>query len=327
MSTSPPSASPASVMRQLIAQDRITLLPGVYDGLSARLVERLGFQAGNITGAGLSESLIGRPDVGLLHPDAILRSCRSFAGVVSIPLLADGDTGFGNAVNTYYATREFEDAGVAAVFFEDQAWPKRCGHLAGKQLIPLREMQRKVAAAVRARRDDDFVIMARTDAASVTDLDDAVRRARAYVAAGADIVFPDAIATRDDIGRFVEAVGAPVFINMGFGLRRRDTTELLSPRALEDLGVTLVGYPRLITASAVAGMRLALQALAAQADAPEVDERPDLLISFAELTALTGLDEIEHLDAALARAVPDDGAWPGEGGEPGGGPDANGARA
>src|SRR3989475_1057029 len=157
------AAAPES-LRTLIKAPEILLMPGVFDGFSAKLVESFGFKAGFITGSGVSESRLGWPDVGLMGLSENLEACRVLARSTSLPLLADGDTGYGNAVNVHFAARAFEQTGVAGVMFEDQTWPKRCGHMAGKELIDADEMVQKVRAAVEGRADPNFVIMARTDA-------------------------------------------------------------------------------------------------------------------------------------------------------------------
>jgi 2-methylisocitrate lyase-like PEP mutase family enzyme len=276
------------------------MLPGVYDGLSARLVEAMGFEAALISGAGLSESRLGRPDVGLLGLETNLNASRAMASVVDIPLLADGDTGYGNAVSVYHATQAFEDAAVAGVFFEDQAWPKRCGHMTGKSVIPAEKMVKKIAAAVDARRDEQFVIMARTDAAGVLGLPEAVRRGRLYLEAGADIVFPDALLSREDIYSFVEQVAGPICINMGFGIARRATTPLLGVRDMEQHGVAVAIYPRLLTSAAVRGMQGALGVLREAAAIGDVIEAPEQMVSFEEINNLVGLPQISRLDARYA---------------------------
>jgi len=225
-----------------------------------------------------------------------LDGVRALTGACGLPLLADADTGYGNAVNVHHTVRAFERAGAAGVMIEDQAWPKRCGHMAGKELITAEEMAQKVSAAVDARRDPDLVIEARTDAAGPLGLDEAIRRARLYLDAGADLVFADALLSEADIGRFCASVRGPVAVNMGFGIRRRATTPLLSARRLQELGAAVVIYPRLLTAAAIAGMRRALEALAGSLESGEAVDRPDLTASFDELNSLMGLAEIHQLE-------------------------------
>ena len=162
-------------------------------------------------------------------------ACRHIARSVSIPVMADADTGYGDAVTVYHTVQYFEEAGVAGINIEDQVVPKRCGHMRGKELIDADEMALKIEAAVKARTDPDFIINARTDAIAVEGLDAAIRRAEQYAKAGADMVFPDGIGGEEDIRRFVEEVDAPVNINMGFGIRSRPTTPLIGVKRLEEI--------------------------------------------------------------------------------------------
>jgi 2-methylisocitrate lyase-like PEP mutase family enzyme len=283
-------------LRSLIAAPEIAVLPGAYDGFSARLIERAGFDAAFITGSGVSESRLGMPDVGLAGLAEALGAARDMAGCVDLPLLADADTGYGNAVNVFHTVAAFEQAGVAGVMIEDQTWPKRCGHLAGKELIPAEEMAGKVAAAVDARSSDDFVIMARTDAAGPLGIDAAVERANMYAAAGADLLFADALIGADDIEQFAAEVNGPVCVNMGFGIRSRSTTPLLSARELQGLGVAVMIAPRMLTAAAALGMQRALDVLSESIRTGEVHDRQDLLMSFEELHEVMGFDEIQALE-------------------------------
>jgi len=287
---------PSATLRRLINDPEILLMPGVFDGFSAKLVESLGFKAGFITGSGISESRLGFPDVGLMGLAENLDACRALARSTSLPLLADGDTGYGNAVNVHFAVSAFEQTGVAGVMFEDQTWPKRCGHMAGKELIEADEMVQKVRAAAQGRSDPDFVIMARTDAAAPMGIAEAIRRANLYAEAGADLLFADAVLSEADIGQLCRGVSGPVLVNMGFGVRKRSTTPLLSPARLQELGVAVVIYPRMLTAAAVTGMRNAASALLEGARSGAPVDRPDLAISFEELNSLMGFDEIQELE-------------------------------
>jgi len=291
-----PASSPGLRLRKLIKAPSILLMPGIFDGFSARLVEACGFEAAFITGSGISESRLGWPDVGLMGLAENLDACRVLARSTTLPLLADGDTGYGNAVNVHFAVREFENAGLAGVMFEDQTWPKRCGHMAGKELIDGEEMALKVRAAAEGRAEADFVIMARTDAAGPVGIDEAIRRANLYADAGADLLFADALLTETDIARFCDNVSGPVLVNMGFGIRRRSTTPLLAPSRLEQLGVAAVIYPRMLTSASVMGMRRAIDTLLEGVETGQPPDRPDLSVSFEELNSLIGLDEIQEIE-------------------------------
>lgn len=296
-------------LRDIISGEKIGILPGVFDGYSVNLVAARGYQAANISGAGLTNSRLAKPDVGIMGLESNLDGCRALCSAVDIPLFADGDTGYGNAVNVHYATMGFEDAGVGGVFFEDQTSPKRCGHMRGKDVIGTAEMVGKVLAAVDARRDEQLVIMARTDAAATHGVEEAIARGNAYLKAGADIIFPDALASVEDIKRAAGEIDGPVCVNMGFGIRSRATTPLMSPAEMERYGVSIAFYARLLTASAVQGMTLALEAFDRQVQTGEVEDRPDLCVSFQDLEGLVGLDEAIRLaeeydqDGGRVRAV------------------------
>lgn len=283
-------------LKSLISAPGILPMPGVYDALSAKVAQAAGYKALSISGAGLSESGLGRPDVGLMGLETNVAASGAIASSTSLPCLADADTGYGNAVNVYFAVQKFERAGLAGVMLEDQKWPKRCGHLQGKEVIEADEMVGKIRAAVDARVSPEFVIKARTDAAGVLGIPEAVSRANSYAEAGADLLFADALLTKEDIELFAREVDGPVAVNMGFGIRQRPTTPLMSARELEDIGVAVVVFPRLLTAAAVRGMREALDALGESLSSGKVVDRPDLLVSFDELQDLAGLARIQDLE-------------------------------
>src|SRR5262245_27047138 len=283
--------------RKLVEAPEILVLPGVFNGFSVRLVESRGFKAAAITGAGLSESLIGWADRGIMTFDETLRACRALVECSSIPLLADADTGYGNALNVHFVVRAFEKAGLAAISIEDQVWPKRCGHMAGKRVVPVDEMVDKVKAAVDARTDGNFMIRARTDAAAMDGIPEVIDRQKRYAGAGADILFADALLSADDIRTVARAVPKPLSVNMGFGLIERGTTPLLTPRQLQDMGVAAVSYARMLTSAALRGMMNALDAFIPTIAAPEPTQRPDLLVTFGELNALMGAATLDALEA------------------------------
>jgi 2-methylisocitrate lyase-like PEP mutase family enzyme len=224
-------------------------------------------------------------------------ACRLLAHSVSIPVMADADTGYGNAVTVYHTVQYFEAAGVVGINIEDQVNPKRCGHMRGKELIDAREMAKKIEAAVAAKKDADFIINARTDAIAVEGIDAAIERAKRYAAAGADMVYPDDIQSEEQIGRFVDAVRVPVSINMGFGIRSRPTSPLLPVRRLAELGVARVSLARLLPAAAIAGMKRALELKLDSVATGTVHDRPDLLASIEEITGLMGYDVIDRLES------------------------------
>ena len=296
--TPSPHYSPGAKLKALLAQPGILVCPGVYDGFSLRLVEQAGYKTANISGAGLSESDLGWADVGIMGYGENLRASAALAAISSVPLQADADTGYGNALNVYFTVQGFERAGLACVMIEDQVWPKRCGHMEGKNVISAEEGVEKIRAAAEARRDPDFVIKARTDATAIHGLGEAIRRLNLYAEAGADMLFADALLSAQDIATAAKNVIKPLTVNMGFGIRQRPTTPLLSVKQLEDMGVKAVSFPRMLTSAAIQGMKNALAVLGQSIDEGRVIDRPDLLVPFGELNELMGLKP-----AARARAV------------------------
>ena len=283
-------------LRTLIEAPEILVMPGVFDGYSARLVEQAGFPAGFISGAGLSEALLGEPDIGLMGLEMNVNASRALAACCSIPLLADADTGYGNAVNVYHVVRAFEQAAIAGLMLEDQTWPKRCGHMSGKSVVSAEEMVEKLHAATEARRDPDFIVKSRTDAYATHGLNEVIRRLNLYAEAGADLLFADALLTEHDIETVARNVAKPLCVNMGFGIRSRATTPLLSAARLQALGVAAVIYPRLLTACAVQGMKNGLATLSEQLRTGEIVERADYAVSFEELNAVVGFSEAQALE-------------------------------
>lgn len=287
---------PTRRMRELLAADGILVSPGVYDGYSVRVVEKMGFKTACTTGAGLANSRLGVPDIGIMGLTDNLDACRVIARSVDIPVMADADTGYGNAVAVYHTVQRFEEIGIAGINIEDQISPKRCGHMEGKDVIDMREMARKIEAACEARKDDDFVILARTDALAVEGLDGAIRRARLYAKAGADLIFADAIAGEDQIKALVDAVPVPVSVNMGFGIRSRPTTPLIPIKRLEALGVKRITLPRMLPAAALMAMENALTLLRQSMETGEVIDRPDLLVGIDDIWSLMGQPAIRAME-------------------------------
>ncbi len=249
--------SPGARLRALIA-DHTVAMPGAINALSARLIERLGFEAMYLSGAVLSNSVVGVPDVGLTTLTEAAYHATRCAAVTSIPIIMDADTGFGSAAeNAARTVEEYERAGLAGLHLEDQEFPKRCGHLGGKKLVPADEFCLRIAAAAQARRDPGFLIIARTDARGVTSYDDAVERAHAYLRAGADAIFPEALKDREEFARFARDVPAPLLANMTeFG-----KSELLSVDELSELGYAMVIFPVTLQRVAMKAMERALAEL------------------------------------------------------------------
>ena len=226
-------------LKKLINASEILIMPGVYDALSAKVAQRCGVKAVQISGYGVAASYLGLPDIAILTKTQMVDFTRHICEAVDIPVMADGDTGFGNAINLYFAVKEFEAAGAAGINLEDQFFPKRCGHLGGKQIIPFKEAVKKIEAAVAARTDPDFVINARTDAIAVMGIEEAIKRGNAYAKAGADLIFVEAPTKVDDIKRVIQSINAPVSINMVYSGK----TPIVSFKTLQDWGAARVSVP------------------------------------------------------------------------------------
>ena len=228
-----------TALKALIRRPEILLCPGVYDAYLARCVEQAGFEALYMTGAGVSHARLGMPDLGLMSFAEMLDQAGRIADSVDIPLIADADTGYGNAINVMRTIRAYERAGVAGCHIEDQMMPKRCGHFDEKRVIPLAEMLGKLAAALDTRRDEDFIIIARTDARSVLGLDEALERACAYAAAGADVIFVESPRSEAELETIGRSIDAPLLANMV----ETGLTPLLPAKRLQQLGYSVVIHP------------------------------------------------------------------------------------
>ena len=291
--------NPRNQFRQLLKNEPFIVSPGVYDGYSIRLVEAAGFKTACTSGAAVSNALLGIAAIGVMGLAENVTHCRHLARSVSIPLTADADTGYGNPVNVYHTVQMFEEAGVAGINLEDQVSPKRCGHMPGKDVVSEAEMVKKIEAACLARRDDDFVIIARTDSLALEGIEGAVKRARAYARAGADMLFPDAVRSEDDIKRLVDAAGIPVSINMGFGIRNRPTTPLIPLPRLKEIGVKRISLPRMLPAAAIHGMRQALQVMQGVVATGVPADRPDLLVGIEDIMELMGYEQMRAMEKRL----------------------------
>jgi methylisocitrate lyase len=279
--------SPGARLRQAWEAQTIAI-PGVFNALVARMAEELRFQAVYLSGGALSAAA-GLPDVGLLTLTEFVDQARSITLATQLPLLCDADTGFGEALNVERTVRLFESAGVAGIHLEDQQLPKRCGHLSGKQLIEPEVMAAKLRAAVRARRDPDFVIIARTDARGVSDFDDAVRRAKLYLEAGADAIFPEALETPDEFAAFARAVPAPLLANMTeFG-----RSPSLDVATLAALGYRMVLYPLTAFRAALHSARAALESVRDHGSQREILSR---MLTRQELYDLLRYSDYEERD-------------------------------
>jgi carboxyvinyl-carboxyphosphonate phosphorylmutase len=272
--------------RELLRGPRVLIAPGAYDGLSARLVEQAGFDVCYMTGSGVANSQLGEPDLGLTTMSEMAAQASKMCAAMALPLIADADTGYGGPLNVRRTVQEYERAGVAALHIEDQEFPKRCGHFAGKTVIPLEEMVGKIRAALEARTDPDLVIIARTDARAVEGFDAAIRRAHAYEDAGADMLFVEAPQSVEEMRIITSSFKVPLVANMVEG----GATPILPDAELEKLGYRVVLH---------AGSLLRSAALAVQEMLTYLKEhgstigREDRLISFAERNRITDLDGMQ----------------------------------
>jgi len=243
----------------MLNEPGIIVAPGAYDGISARLIEAAGFKAVYMTGAGTAASHLGQPDLGLTTLTEMATHASHLTSCLTVPLIADADTGYGNALNVVRTVREYEKAGVAGLHLEDQVAPKKCGHIAGKQILDAKEFAQKIRAAVEYRTDPDLVIIARTDARAVSGLDDAIARANLYREAGADVIFFEAPQSREEIERVAREVKAPLLANMVQGGK----TPALKAAELERLGFKIVIFPGVCMRAAVPAIEGALAQLKA----------------------------------------------------------------
>jgi carboxyvinyl-carboxyphosphonate phosphorylmutase len=280
-------------LRRLLGRDRILVAPGVHDPLVARIAEREGFDAVYMTGYGASASILGRPDVGLLTLTEMAERAARIADAVDVPLIADADTGYGNAVNVLRTIREYERAGVACIQLEDQVAPKKCGHMLGREVIPLPEMVGKIRAACDARLDDDLMIMARTDARTGLGIDAAIERGKAFEDAGADIVFIESPENVDEMRRITSSFGVPVIANMV----EHGRTPFLSESELGEIGFDLAIFPVSSTYVIAKAVTELMQELKRDGSTKAFVDR---MIPFGEFNELVGLPEVREMEKKYA---------------------------
>lgn len=267
-------------LRELLGAPRPLLAPGAYDGITARLVAQAGFEAVYMTGAGTAATL-GYPDFGLVTMTEMVENAARIADAVPIPLIADADTGYGNELNVTRTVRAYEARGVAGIHLEDQVSPKRCGHLDGKEVVPLEAYLTNIRAAVAARRDPDFLLIARTDARAVIGFEEAITRANAALAAGADMAFVEAIPDLDELARVPQRVQGPCLLNVVPGGK----TPIVSAADAADMGYRLVIYPSLLIESGIVAGDAALAALRATGRPGADAGKLDIVELFARLGA------------------------------------------
>jgi 2-methylisocitrate lyase-like PEP mutase family enzyme len=281
--------NPRQVLKQLLQRERLLVAPGCFDGLSARLVEEAGFEATYLSGGAVARSM-GIPDIGLVTMSEVIERAAQVVSAIKIPIIADADTGYGNATNLVRTVREFERVGVAAIHIEDQITPKRCGHLDGKEVISLAEMEKKLEAAIANRTDPDFCIIARTDARGVHGFDDAIRRGRAFAKLGVDAIFveaPQSEAELEEIPR--QLPGIPLLVNVFKGGK----TPMLPVEKLERMGYSIAIYPSETQRAGIHAMRLALGLLKREGTTEAMDEA---LTTFKERDKIVGLDDWQDLE-------------------------------
>lgn len=284
-------ASKGKRFKELLRRPGLLLRPCAYDALSAVLIEKAGFTAVGTSGYGISASLIGQPDMGLIGYHEMLERTRTIVNAVSLPVDVDVDTGYGNALNVYWTVKNFARVGAAGIRIEDQTWPKRCGHMAGKQVVPVEEMLQKVAAALKARDEEgsDMVVGARTDARTVNGFEDALRRATAYAEAGTDYVYVEAPQSLKEVKTLVDEVPAPLAFNIIPGGK----TPPFEIDDMERLGVKYLSIPMICLYSATKAMVDSLRALKEHRD---VKRLAGMGVSWAEFNELVGVSRWRRLE-------------------------------
>lgn len=283
--------------RALAEAKDILVLPGAYDALSAKLAEAAGFDAVYMTGYGQSASKLGAPDVGLMTMSEMAERAKDICAAVSIPVVCDGDTGFGNVVNLVRTVREYERAGAAAIQLEDQTMPKKCGHMLGRQVVDAEEMVNKLRAAAAARRDPNFLIIARTDARTNHGIDEAIRRARLYEQAGADVIFVESLESIEEMRMVNQAVSKPTIANMVEGGR----TPYLTAQELQGLGYRLVVFP---VSTLYAAMQSVLSVLGELKSTGTVELSPGKMVNFTQFNELIGLPQERQLEENDFSVIP-----------------------
>ncbi|MDR5695407.1 MAG: oxaloacetate decarboxylase [Armatimonadota bacterium] len=283
------SVRPSTRLRQRLSQGRILIAPGAHDALTARIIERTGFEAVYFTGAGFAYTHLGAPDIGLTTLTETVWRVARIVESTRLPVIVDADTGYGNAFNVIRTVRELARVGAAAIQIEDQAFPKRCGHLTGKVLIPPEEMVGKIKAAVDAREDPDLLLIARTDALAVEGLEAALARAHRYREAGADILFVEAPRSREELQAIARALDAPLMANMVEG----GVTPLCTAAELEAMGYRIVIFPGAAVRMAAAAIMELMAHLHREGTTAGMQQK---MLSLAQLNELVGLGEFQEME-------------------------------
>jgi carboxyvinyl-carboxyphosphonate phosphorylmutase len=277
-------------LKKILNQGKTILVPGAYDAFSAKILKQAGFQVLYMSGSGVTASLTGMPDLGLLTMTEMINQARNIVLATDLPLICDADDGYGNPINVIRTVKEYEKAGVSGIHIEDQVAPKRCGHFEGKQIIPSEEMVKKLQAAIYAREDENFLLIARTDARSVSRLEEAIIRARLYAEAGADMIFIESPTSKKELKKIANALSdIPLLVNMVEGGK----TPILPFKELQDMGFKIVLYPT----SSIRAVAKTIQDLATHLyqhqDTIGIQEK---LITFEGRNQITGLAEVKALE-------------------------------
>ncbi|MGZ8485921.1 MAG: isocitrate lyase/PEP mutase family protein [Candidatus Binatia bacterium] len=281
--------NPRQTLKALLRRNKLLVAPGCFDGLSARLVQEAGFEAAYLSGGAVARSM-GIPDIGLVTMSESIDRAVQVVAAINIPIIADADTGYGNAVNLVRSVREFERAGVAAIHIEDQITPKRCGHLDGKEVISLSEMAKKLEAALATRTDPDFCIIARTDARGVNGFDDAVKRANAFAKLGVDAIFFEAPQSEEELAEIPRRVpNIPLLVNVFKGGK----TPMLPMPRLEQMGYRIAIYPSETQRAAIHAMRTVLSTLKREGTTESIDAA---LTTFKDRDKVVGLDDWNKIE-------------------------------
>jgi 2-methylisocitrate lyase-like PEP mutase family enzyme len=281
--------TPRQILKQLLKRNKLLVAPGCFDGLSARLVQQSGFEAAYLSGGAVARSM-AIPDIGLVTMSEAIERAAQVVSAIAIPVIADADTGYGNAVNLVRSVREFERVGVAAIHIEDQITPKRCGHLDGKEVISLAEMEKKLEAAVATRTDPDFCIIARTDARGVNGFDDAILRGKAFARLGVDAIFVEAPQSEAELAEIPQRLpDVPLLVNVFKGGK----TPMLPVKRLEKMGYRIAIYPSETQRAAIYAMRMALALLKKEGTTEAMDAA---LTTFKERDKIVGLDDWQSIE-------------------------------
>ena len=283
-------------LKELILAPEILIMPGAHDALIARIIEKVGFQAVTLGGYPATANLLGKPDVSLLTMTEMVEYTRRICDAVDLPVFTDGDTGYGNVTNVYRTVKEMERAGAAGMFIEDQVFPKRCGHMEGKQVIASEEMVAKIKAALDARIDPDFIIMARTDALAVYGIAEAIRRGNLYRETGADLIFVEAPQTVEDMKRINREIDAPTLANNIEGGR----TPLFTTKELESIGYNVVVFPISSTYCITKAVTDLMKELKEKGTTESFLDR---MVTFTRFNELVGLPEIRSKEEIYLKGL------------------------